>query len=83
MRPASSRPRSSSVLRIVRPLDRLLVVADGVDAHDRAERLLTADGHVLLDVREDGRLVEVRPHVGTSPAATADGRAVGPRVLDV
>ena len=75
--------RVQAVLGVVRPRDRLLVVDDGVDAHDRSERLLTADVHVLLDVGEDRRLVEVGSHVGAGSPSAVDRRAVGPRVLDV
>ena len=82
IRAAIGRPRAhvagpdagvEAVRRVVGQRDRLVVAADPVDRHDRAEGLLVAAGHRRRDAVEHGRLVEVAargPGARRPPAST-------------
>src|SRR3954449_12360350 len=50
--------RRESVRHAVRPADRLVVVAEALHGHDRAEYFLLDDLGILADVGDDRRIVE-------------------------
>ncbi len=66
---------------VVRPGDRLVLVAEALDGHDRAEDLVLDDLALLVGAGDDGRLEvgarPVRPVAADDDLGTA-GAAVGP-----
>ena len=92
MPPATSRPRDREPLNTeaLRPYSESFAAATAASASSTtvtattgAEGLVAEARHVARDVREHGRLEEVRPEVGARLAAGEHGRALGDGVVDV
>lgn len=69
--------------RVICQLDRLLLRLELVQRGDGRERLLARDQHLLLHVRDDGRLEEVSPFILDLVPAQDDLRSQPFRVLDL
>src|SRR3954468_23087906 len=74
--------RHQPVLHVVREADRVLLVLEGDDRHDRAEDLLLRDRHLVVDLREDCRRIE-RARTVDGLTAGDDLGAVSDTLLDI